>query len=181
MVLADTSDLKKNKSPKSAVSSICIPRQNPNLLLPLQEVFQVQQVGLTQAPFKLLPLQRDPESVRAGVCPLRAESLFPTVLQVSHMQALRAFKAECPGGPWCRTPKLGNLMWDPDPSVLGRLSAAVIILFWFTYLWRYVSTPSHLQPSCLYCCGSFFISFVVDSLFCSSSGCSHRQLLCIQL
>ena len=33
-------------------------------------------------------------------------------------------------------PKLGNLMWDSDPSVLGRLSATVIILFWFTYLRR---------------------------------------------
>lgn len=75
MVLASASDLKKNKSPKSAVSSICIPRQNPNLLLPLQEVFQVQQGGLTQAPLELLPLQWDPDSVRAGACPLRAESV----------------------------------------------------------------------------------------------------------
>ena len=33
-------------------------------------------------------------------------------------------------------PTLGNLMWDSDSSVLGRLSATMIILFWFTYLRR---------------------------------------------
>ena len=50
-------------------------------------------------------------------------------------------------------------MWDSDHSVLGGLSATVMVLFWFTYLQRWVSTPSHLQSSCLYCCGSFYLSW----------------------
>ena len=114
MVLANTSDLKKNKSPKSAVSSICIPRQNPNLLLPLQEVFQVQQVGLTQAPFKLLPLQRDPESVRAGVCPLRAESVSycPPGLPYASPESLQS---RMPWGPLVQDPQAGQPDVGPRP------------------------------------------------------------------
>ena len=37
-------------------SSVCIPRGSTSWLLPLQKVLQDQQVGLTRAPFKLMPL-----------------------------------------------------------------------------------------------------------------------------
>ena len=39
-----------------AAASVCCPRVNLGCLLPLQETLQDQQVGLAQAPFKLLLL-----------------------------------------------------------------------------------------------------------------------------
>ena len=62
-----------------AAVSVCVPRMNFSCLLPLQETLQDQQVGLTQAPFKLL-LPCILEYVRFYVNPLRVESLFPIVL-----------------------------------------------------------------------------------------------------
>lgn len=45
-------------------------------------------MGLTPAPFKLLPLQWDSEHVRFCVCPLRAESVFATALWPSEPDIL---------------------------------------------------------------------------------------------
>ena len=56
----------------SPVSSSC--------LLPLQEALQDQQVGLIQAPFKLVFLPWVSKYVRFGVHPLRVKSTFPTAL-----------------------------------------------------------------------------------------------------
>ena len=45
-------------------ANISIPRGCPSYLLSLWEALQDQQVGLTQTPFKLLPLPWDSECVR---------------------------------------------------------------------------------------------------------------------
>ena len=44
-------------APQMAAPSVCVPRASASGLLPIREALQVQQVGLTQAPFKfrLLP------------------------------------------------------------------------------------------------------------------------------
>ena len=69
--------------------ALCIPgallpvSMPPDCLLPLREVLQDLQVGLTQAPFKLLLLPWIPEHVRFCVGPLRVESLFPAALWLS--------------------------------------------------------------------------------------------------
>ena len=64
-------------------SSVCVPRMTSSCFLFLWETLQDQQVGLTQAPFKLLLLPWVPEHVRFCVLPLRVESLFHTVLRLS--------------------------------------------------------------------------------------------------
>ena len=50
------------------------------------------------------------------------ESLFPTALRLSPTQAPLTYKARHSGGlsAWCRTPRLGSLTWDSDPSLLGQ-------------------------------------------------------------
>ena len=71
--------------PKLSAASVSIPRGSRSCLLPLQEALQGQQMGLTLAPFKLLPLFWDSEHVRFCMCPLKVESLFPLTLQLSHV------------------------------------------------------------------------------------------------
>ena len=61
-----------------ASTSVCVPRVTSSCLLPLWETLQDQQVGLTQAPFKLLLQPWVLECVRFCVHPLRMESLSPT-------------------------------------------------------------------------------------------------------
>lgn len=71
-----------NELPKMATASIYVPRGSPSYFLHLQEFLQ-EQVCLTQAPFKLLPLHWD--SVYEIFCvPLRTKSLLSTSLWVSH-------------------------------------------------------------------------------------------------
>ena len=65
-------------SPPMAVPVSVSPGGGAHGLLPLREALQDQQVGLTQAPFKLLLLPWISEHVRFCVRPLRVESLFPT-------------------------------------------------------------------------------------------------------
>ena len=98
---------------KIAAVSIYVSRGYPSGFLPLQD----QQMYLTQASFKLLPLHWNSEHVRFCVCPLKVESLCPTDFWISHMQALLAFKARRSGvlSCWCRTPGLGTLMWGSYP------------------------------------------------------------------
>ena len=61
-----------------AASSLCVPRVSCSCFLPLQEILQIQQVGLTEAPFKSLLLPWVPEHVRCWVHPFRVESQFLT-------------------------------------------------------------------------------------------------------
>ena len=56
MVPANVSVFMADKTPEMASASIYVPRGNFGCLLLLQEALQDQQMGMTQAPFKLLPL-----------------------------------------------------------------------------------------------------------------------------
>ena len=85
MVLANTSVFVVVRAPQISVTSMYVPRVSSSCLLPLQESLQDQQMGLTQAPFKLLPLHWVSDHVRFCVCRTRTESLFPTALQISCM------------------------------------------------------------------------------------------------
>lgn len=55
------------------------------------------------------------------MCPLRAKSLFPSVLGCSCIQALLTFNAKRSGGSssQCQTPRLGNLMWHLELTPMG--------------------------------------------------------------
>ena len=66
-----------------AAASACEPRGSFICFLPLQEALEDQQVGVTQAPFRLLLLPWIPEYVGYCMCRLRVESLFPTALWFS--------------------------------------------------------------------------------------------------
>ena len=143
-------------------ASIYVYHTNPSCLLPLPEALQNQQVGLTQATFKLLLLMWVSECVSCCVYPLGVESLSLTTFWLSWKQALLAFKAKCSGGlcSHCRTPGLGCPLWDLDPSFLGENSAIVVILLFVGFPPR--GTPIlQLHPSYLSRCGSFFTSLVV--------------------
>ena len=103
-------------------TSICVPSMCPSCLLPLQEDFWDQQLGLTSAPFELLLLPWVSQHVRLCARPVRAESLFPTSFWLSPKQVPLAFKARHCGSSYsqCRTPGLGRLMWGLNTSVLGE-------------------------------------------------------------
>ena len=66
-----------------AAVSVYVSRVRP-LPPPLQETLQDQQVGLAQAPIKLLLLPWFPEPVRFCVHPLRIKFLVPSVLCSSY-------------------------------------------------------------------------------------------------
>lgn len=65
-----------------AAASVCVQGES-QLPLPLQEVLQDQQVGLSQSFKSLPPLQCDLEHVRFRMRPLRVEYLFPAALWLS--------------------------------------------------------------------------------------------------
>ena len=96
--------LSRMSSPKLLLPASPSYRGSPSCFLPLWKALQDQRVGLTQGPFKLLPLRWDLEHVRFCVHPLRVES-FLQPFNSPHMQAPLAFKAIRSGGlsPWCRT------------------------------------------------------------------------------
>ena len=56
-----------------AAANVCVPIVISSCLPPLQEALQDEQVGLTQAPSKLLLLPWVLERVRFCVCPLGVE------------------------------------------------------------------------------------------------------------
>ena len=65
-----------------AATSVYVPRVIHSCHLLLQETLQDQQVGLAQAPIKLLLLPWVPVHVRFCVCPLRVKSLFPRTPEI---------------------------------------------------------------------------------------------------
>ena len=111
--------------------------------------------GLTQGPFKLLPLCWDWEYVRFFVCPLRAESLSPSALWLSHRGVLLPFKAKYSGGSssWWRTLGLQSLMWGSDPSLLGENLSDYLSVCWLPTqnceVWLYCvsALPNHLTAA----------------------------------
>ena len=108
--------------------------------------------------------------------PLRVESLFPTVLWLSPMQALVALKASHFRGLFsqCRI-GLGAHCGTWTPHSLRRTSAIVIIFPLFVgHLPRDVgidyTSSLPLLPMSLF----LFISLVMENLFCQSLGHTHR-------
>ena len=67
-----------------ASTNVYVPRVSGSCLLPLWEVLQDQQVGLTQALSKVLLLPWIPEHVRVCVLLVKGKSLFPSALWDSH-------------------------------------------------------------------------------------------------
>lgn len=139
----------------------------PVVLSP-QDALQDQQIHLTQVPFKLLPLCWDLEHVDFVSCPVRAASLFPTALQLSHVQVLLPFKARCSGAHLSGT---GSLYWrvscEAQTSHLWRTSELRLSsYFQITDLGvclDCIAPPTPPHPSH---CGFLLISLVVGSLFC---------------
>lgn len=104
-----------------ADTSISVPRGESQMPpASFYKTLQDQQVGLTQAPFKLLPLRWDLEQMSFCICPLRMETRFPTASSSpkhnpTSFQSQKLF--ECSSSQ-CRATRLGSPMWDLDPSLL---------------------------------------------------------------
>lgn len=86
MMFASASVLMVDELLNMAASNVYVPMGSFHCLLPLWKALLHQQKGLTQTPFKLLPLSWDVEHVRFCVSPLRVESLYLTPLWLSHTQ-----------------------------------------------------------------------------------------------
>ena len=93
-----------------------------------QQTLQAQQVGLTQAPMKLLLLPLGPVHVIICVYLLRVKSCFP---QSWGTPAIKLhFKAKCFRGSssQCQTFGQGSLMWGSGFSLLWECLCNIIIL-----------------------------------------------------
>ena len=113
-----------------AAPSVCVLRVSSSCLLPLWETSQDQQLGLTQAPFKLLLFPWALERVRFCVCPLGVESVShsppaPLNLSPASLQSQTFSRLVS----WHRTPGLGSLMWGLDPLLPGENLCNCILLF----------------------------------------------------
>ena len=146
-------------------ANIYISRRRLICLLSLPEALQDQQVGLTHASFKLLPLCWKSYYVKFCLNPLRVESLLPTAFWLSHMQALLAFKVRGSGGSssWCRTPGLGSPMSYLNPSFLveNLCNCGYLPVCVSANLGVWVLTIPYLFPSHLSWCDCLFTSLVV--------------------
>ena len=132
-----------------------------------------RKVCVTWVPFKLLPLHWVSEHVRFCMCPLRVESQFSIAAWLSHMLALQIFKARCSGdcSSWFRT------LWAHFTCSLGRISAIVIILSLVVHLPSSVGLDYTTSLPLLPIYWVFFISLIVENIFCQFSGHSHQWFL----
>ena len=116
-----------------AAASVCVPRVSPNCLLLLWD----KQVGLTQAPFKLLLLPWVPESVRLLCTPFKSGVSFPQPSGSSKRKPHWPSKPNVLGAHLPSAEPLGREVqcgaWTPHS--LGRTSAIVIILQFVGHLW----------------------------------------------
>ena len=83
------------------------------------------------------------------VCPLRAESLFPTVLWLSHTGAALGFKARCSGSLSSLYIGLGSPVWGLDPLLLreGLCNCDYPPICGLPTFWLYsdsIPAPAHL-------------------------------------
>ena len=101
MVPASVSVFMADKIPEMASASIYVPRGNFHCLLLLQEALQDQQMGMTQAPFKLLPLPWVLEHVKFCMHSFTVESLFSTALWLAAIHTPLAFKVNHLGAHLC--------------------------------------------------------------------------------
>ena len=89
--------------------SVLVPRVSHIHTLSSQGKLQDEQVGLTQTPVSSRLLLLVSVCTRAGVCPLRAESQFPSICRAPPVKPT-AFRAKLPGAfsSRCQTPQPGE-------------------------------------------------------------------------
>lgn len=128
-------------------TSSWIPTMNRSHPLPL-ETLQDQQVGLSKAPFKFLLLPCIPVRVRFCACPFRVASLFPTALWPPAIKTHWFSKSNALGFLF---PRLGNLMWAAELSLLWDNFSTVIILYLIAHLevWDLIIYRQSASPTCL--------------------------------
>lgn len=166
MTLSSTSILVVEQDPQIGCHKCLFPRWSPRCILPLWKALQDHQMGLTQAPVKLLSLHWGLEPVRVGVCLLDRGSVScsllvflcasPTVNQ-TFWQLIFPLQ-DPPGSPtWGLGPLLlGENFCNCDyPPICGSSQGGGWIL-----------TVLHLHLSYSSLCGSFCISLAVEDLFC---------------
>ena len=145
-----------------AVIIVYVPRVSSSRLLPLWETLQDQQVGLTQASFKLLLLPWIPEHVRFCAHP---QPSAPSDSKPAGLQSQIFW------GPIF----LVQDLWAWTPPFLETIFAVVIVLLFVGCLpGVWVFTLPRLRASYLTPCGSSFTAPVVDDLFYLCSRLSHR-------
>ena len=92
-----------------AAASVSVPKVSHSSLHPFQETLQNQQVGLTQAPIKLLAFALGPGACGISCAHLRTGvSVSPSPVELLH-SSLLVFKAKSSGG-------FHLLMPDPQPQ-----------------------------------------------------------------
>ena len=168
MVPANVSVFMADKTSEMASASIYVLRGNFSCLLLLQEALQDQQMGMTQAPFKLLPLPWVLEHVILHAFCHSGISLFNSLLALIYTHPHWPSKSAIQGAYLC----VGPLSWGAKcgiwtPHFLEKTHTILIILLFLSYLLRvWVLTILHLH--CFYqsCGSSFFVFLIVKNLFC---------------
>lgn len=145
-----------------------IHRKIPSCTLPLQEGFQDEQVGLTQALFKLLLLYLDLDSFEILHSPCQSQVCF---LQPSGSSQNKPLWFSKPDVLEAHLPSAGSLGCRvSDPSILGEdfCSCAYSFHLWVTFPNVCPDYIAFLAP-CPFCCGFPFMSLVVENIFYYSS------------
>ena len=145
------------------------PRQVQLIFCLFGRLLQNHQVSLSLIPSKLLPLSGVWITWDFCMSSLRRESQFPTAVQLLCMQVLLILKGRHSGGSfsWCRTLRLGTLMWGSEPCSLRRTSVIVVFisfvaypadivgwifffftLFYFTILYWFCHTLTWIRHEC---------------------------------
>ena len=144
-------------------SSIYVPKRSPSCLLLLWEVLQDQQVGLTQATFKWLPIGWVSKPVRFCVCALKSE-MSVCCSSLALLNA-RCSKQDVLGDPLpgAGPPSLGVWCGTQTPHSLERISEILIKLPFVGHLPVWVLTISCLHLFYPSHCGSLLLSLVEKS------------------
>lgn len=141
-----------------------IHRKIPSCILPLQKGFQDEQVGLTQALFKLLLLYLDLESFEILHSPFQSQVCFPQPSGSSQNKPLWFQKPDVLKG---HLPSAGSWAAESQtPQSLGRTSAVVLIpSICGSPSQRFVLTILHFWPPAhfvvvslyVFSCGKYFL------------------------
>ena len=105
--------------PLMATASVCVHRECPSSLLPLQEVSKISKWVRPES----LQIIASALGLRVGeicTCLLGVQSLLPTALWFSCRQVPLTFKVRHSCHPSYRIPRLGSSMWSLNPSLLGE-------------------------------------------------------------
>ena len=112
--------------PGTSATSVLVSTVSHSYPLPPQETLQDQQLGLAQAPSSHCFFPWVLVCTRPCVHPPRMESLFPSVLWTSCNQA--PLGGSEVSSSWCQTPRLGELTWGSELSLLWENFCDIIVL-----------------------------------------------------